>query len=82
LRTARDGDFATVAVCDNGCGITAENRARTFDPFFITKPIGKGTGLGLSIAYGIVAKQGGHVDAESEPGIGATFTVRLPIRRA
>ena len=54
---------------------------RIFDPFFTTKPVGEGTGLGLSISYEIVKKHGGEIRAESPPGGGAVFTVRLPLAR-
>ena len=60
----------------------AEVLGRIFDPFFTTKPVGEGTGLGLSISYEIVTKHGGEIQAESPPGGGAVFTVRLPVARA
>jgi len=50
-----------------------------FDPFFTTKPDVKGTGLGLSISYGIVKRHGGRIDVKSEPEVGTTFTIALPI---
>jgi CheY-like chemotaxis protein len=49
---------------------------RIFEPFFTTKP--GGSGLGLATAYSIVRKHGGHIEAESERGAGATFRVYLP----
>ena len=67
-----------VEVADTGCGITAENLDRIFDPFFSTKPVGKGTGLGLSISYGIVQQHGGTLQVESRTGQGTTFTIALP----
>jgi two-component system NtrC family sensor kinase len=79
VRSWRDGDFACVSVGDTGQGIPAEILNRIFEPFFTTKEIGKGTGLGLSISYDIVTQHGGTIAVESEPGRGATFTVRLPI---
>lgn len=38
----------------------------------------KGSGLGLSVTYGIVARHGGDIECESRPGVGSTFTIRLP----
>jgi signal transduction histidine kinase len=80
LSTRREGaDRVAIEVADNGRGIPPENMPRIFDPFFTTKEVGKGTGLGLTIAYKIVSQHGGRIDVRSEPGVGSTFTVVLPI---
>jgi signal transduction histidine kinase len=80
LATRREGaDRVAIEVADNGRGIPPENMPRIFDPFFTTKEVGKGTGLGLTIAYKIVSQHGGRIDVRSEPGVGSTFTVVLPI---
>ncbi|HXG05178.1 MAG TPA: ATP-binding protein, partial [Candidatus Binatia bacterium] len=81
VRTERDGEDVTVMFTDTGVGIPPENLTRIFDPFFTTKPDAKGTGLGLSVSLGIVRQHGGAIEVESEPDRGATFTVRLPVRR-
>jgi two-component system NtrC family sensor kinase len=74
------GPVAVVEVRDNGIGIGAEARSRVFEPFFTTKPEGEGSGLGLSVSYGIVERHGGVITVESEPGVGSSFTVYLPLR--
>jgi PAS domain S-box-containing protein len=74
-----EGREIAVDIIDNGSGIDEENLEKIFDPFFTTKPIGKGTGLGLSICFGIVERMGGSISIQSDPGAGATFTVRLPV---
>ena len=70
---------AVAEISDDGPGMSEEVKKRIFDPFFTTKPVGKGTGLGLSIAYNIVKEHGGTIDAESRPGGGARFRIKLPI---
>jgi signal transduction histidine kinase len=83
-RTRSDPEAAEtqVEIEDDGCGNSSAHLSRIFDPFFTTKPVGQGTGLGLSISYGIVREHGGVLEAESEPGRGSTFRVRLLVRRA
>lgn len=73
-------DGFEIDVRDNGSGITPEHLGKIFTPFFSTKPEGKGTGLGLAMSRGIVERLGGRITVSSEPGVGTTFTVRLPIR--
>jgi CheY-like chemotaxis protein len=65
-----------IAVVDTGPGIAPENRAKIFDPYFTTKDFGHG--LGLATVYSIIKKHQGHIEVESEPGCGTTFTVWLP----
>jgi len=82
VETRTEDGSAVIAVSDTGPGIPPEVIGRIFDPFFTTKPVGEGTGLGLSISYEIVKKHGGEIRAESPPGGGARFTVRILLSRA
>ncbi len=79
LRAEREGDGVRVAVCDTGSGIAESIRERLFEPFATTKPPGSGTGLGLHISHSVVARHGGRIDVESEPGH-TCFVVTLPGR--
>ena len=71
-------DFAEISISDTGAGIAPHLLDRVFDPFFTTKGPAMGTGLGLPICHNIVTRLGGEIRAESTPGIGTTFQVRLP----
>ncbi len=72
---------AVVEIRDTGSGIPEANRARIFDRFFTTTPVGMGTGLGLSICHGIVAAHGGELSLGPATGVGTTFrVVLLPAR--
>jgi PAS domain S-box-containing protein len=80
IRTYADKRYVCCAISDDGPGISKSNISRVFDPFFTTKEAGEGIGIGLNISYDIVVnKHGGDLIVQSEPGKGATFTVKLPI---
>ena len=74
--------YAVITISDSGKGMDSETIKKIFEPFFTTKPVGKGTGLGLSMAYGIISQHGGLIDVCSEPGVGTTFKIYLPIAQA
>jgi two-component system cell cycle sensor histidine kinase/response regulator CckA len=72
------GEFVMVAVTDDGRGLTAEDKAHLFEPFYTTKAPGQGTGLGLPMVYGAVKQHGGSIEVYSEAGTGTTFRIYLP----
>jgi signal transduction histidine kinase len=80
LSTRREGDWVSIAVSDNGCGVSPKHVEKIFDPFFTTKQVGHGMGLGLYMSYGIIVKHGGRIEVDSEIDQGSTFTIYLPIR--
>ncbi|MFB3827037.1 MAG: sensor histidine kinase [Bryobacteraceae bacterium] len=78
----RAGDGAVhIWISDTGSGMTPEVKAKIFETGFTTKPVGVGTGLGLALSRRIVEKHGGTIEFESEPGVGTTFHVSIPLRQ-
>jgi signal transduction histidine kinase len=73
----RDCRRAVIEIDDTGSGISSENMAKIFDPFFSTKP--KGTGLGLAVSYAIVKNHEGDINAFNNPKGGTRLAVELPI---
>jgi PAS domain S-box-containing protein len=77
-RDVSAGEYVCLRVTDTGVGMPPSVKARAFDPFYTTKPIGKGTGLGLSMIYGFVRQADGSVLIDSEPGKGTSIEICLP----
>lgn len=72
-----DTDLLTFKVSDRGCGISAENLQKIFEPFHTTKSYG--TGLGLPIVKRIVDSHGGRLSINSGEGAGTTVQIFLPL---
>jgi two-component system NtrC family sensor kinase len=77
---AEDGEEVLVRFRDAGVGMSPEQIANLFEPFYTTKS--DGTGLGLAISYGIVERHRGTIEVSSQPGQGTTFVVKLPVHPA
>jgi PAS domain S-box-containing protein len=78
--TRAEDELVEIRVADSGTGIPEDIRDKIFDQFFTTKPIGRGTGLGLAIVRAVVVdKHRGSIRFETEPGVGTTFVVRIPV---
>jgi signal transduction histidine kinase len=76
VKISPDNGFVRFDVSDTGSGISEENVAMIFEPYFSTKETG--TGLGLAIVQKIVDMHSGTIDVESKEGEGTKFTVKLP----
>ncbi len=81
VRVGADGLGAFVEVADRGPGIAREDLPHLFERFYKADPArtGRGTGLGLAIARENARLLGGDVEVWSETGVGARFTLRLPV---
>lgn len=79
--TLKVGRYVSISFKDEGIGIPKKHFKKIFDPYFSTKEMGaqKGMGLGLSICHSIIKGHGGDVDVFSQEGVGATFSIYLPV---
>ncbi|HYN92789.1 MAG TPA: PAS domain S-box protein [Pilimelia sp.] len=73
------GRHVRLRVSDTGTGMPREVAERAFEPFFTTKASGEGTGLGLATVYGVITQAGGDVHIYSEPGMGTSVNILLPV---
>ncbi len=81
IKVEQQDEEIVVRIIDQGCGMTPEVKARVFEPLFTTKPVGEGIGLGMDIVYMIIVERHhGRIEIESEPGMGTTVSVWLPMR--
>ncbi|HQQ13240.1 MAG TPA: ATP-binding protein, partial [Bacteroidales bacterium] len=74
-----DEDTVVFEITDNGQGMTKDVIPNIFEPFFSTKHEASGIGLGLPIVHGIISSHKGSIQVQSEPGLGTTFSITLPL---
>ncbi len=79
IASGLEDDHVAITISDTGTGMTLEVLGKIFTPFFSTNPRGLGTGLGLSVSQRLVKQHHGAILVKSEPGLGTTFTVLLPV---
>ena len=79
VRCTQKDFYVDLRVEDNGAGIPAAQLNKVFDPYFTTKQATSGTGLGLYITKKVIEDHNGSIKAESTPGVGTIFTIRLPL---
>ncbi len=75
------GEYAVLAVSDDGSGISSDDLERIFEPFYTKKVMGRsGTGLGLAVVWNVVHDHKGYIDVNSNEN-GTTFELYFPITR-
>ncbi len=79
VRTSQHNGSVRLEVSDTGAGLTPEECARLFTPYYTSKR--HGTGLGLAIVQSVVSDHSGKIEVESTPGAGATFRIELPVKQ-
>ena len=82
IRMGKGDSSVWVSFHDDGPGISKENLASIFDPFYTTRRPGRGTGLGLSICKSVLKEHNGSIEVANSPDGGAVFTVTLPASTA
>jgi PAS domain S-box-containing protein len=71
--------YIQLSISDTGSGMDEATIEHIFEPFFTTKSPDKGSGLGLSVVHGIITSYYGQITVESQPGLGTTFRIYLPV---
>lgn len=77
ITTIIEGTYFAINISDNGSGISEENMAKIFEPYYTSKDFG--SGLGLTLVYKIIKEHGGEITLNSREGKGTTFSILLPI---
>jgi len=77
IGTTNNDKFVQIDVTDTGVGISKDNMKKIFDPFFTTNK--QGFGVGLTVVKQIITAHNGTIDVKSEPNMGTTFSISLPI---
>lgn len=79
ISATRDGDLVCITITDNGIGFDPARKAQIFEPFsrLVLQSEYAGTGIGLALCQRIAGRSGGSIDADSTPGEGSVFTLRL-----
>ncbi len=78
-RALQPGEYVQILIADDGMGMDEVTLAKATEPFFTTKGPGKGTGLGLSMVHGLAAQSGGLLRIKSQPKLGTTLELWLPM---
>jgi PAS domain S-box-containing protein len=79
IKTELSEDKFKLSIKDNGTGISSENMAKVFDPFFTTREVGQGTGLGMSISLKIIEEHKGRIEYKSKLNEGTEVIITLPV---
>lgn len=80
FQTVVEGDYAVLSIEDSGSGMTEEEMANIFEPFYTKKKMGRsGTGLGMSVVSSTVKDHKGFIDIKSRLGAGSRFELYFPV---
>jgi len=78
----KEGDYVVLTISDTGTGISPDDIAKIFEPFYTKKKMGRsGTGLGMAVVWGTVKDHNGYIDVQSTEGKGTTFTLYFSATR-